>query len=83
MEPARLRHIREQRLKSFNDDARRAYIDARLVQEEVAYADAIFKRASWPVVDMTLKSLEEVAIEVISLATELPYRRSPEDSAVT
>ena len=78
MDPIRLRHIREQRLKAFREDARQAYIDAHMVQQEVAYADAIFKRAFWPVVDMTLKSLEEVAVEVVSLATDLPYVRSPE-----
>jgi len=74
-----LRHIREQRLRSFRDDARQAYIDAHLVQREVAYSDQLFKRASWPVVDTSLKSLEETAVEVLSLATDLPYRRSPEE----
>ncbi len=78
MDPIRLRHIREQRLKSFPEDARQSYTDARMIQQEVAYADDIFRRASWPVVDMSLKSLEEVAIEVISLATDLPYVRTPD-----
>ena len=79
MDPNRLCHIRQQRLRSFRDDARQAYTDPRLVQQEVAYADDIFQRASWPVVDMTLKSLEEVAVEVVSLATDLPYHRTAED----
>jgi len=79
MDPVRLRHIREQRLKSFREDARQAYIDAYMIQQEVAFADEVFKRASWPAVDMTLKSLEEVAVEVVSLATDLPYVRSPEE----
>jgi regulator of PEP synthase PpsR (kinase-PPPase family) len=79
MDPIRLRHIREQRLQSFSDDARQAYIDAQTVQQEVAYSDEIYKRASWPVVDTSLKSLEETAVEVVSLATHLPYRRSPEE----
>ena len=78
MEPVRLRHIREQRLKSFREDARQAYIDAHTVQQEVAYADQLFKRASWPVVDTSLKSLEETAVEVLSLATDLPYKRGPD-----
>src|SRR5881296_261756 len=79
MDPVRLRHIREQRLRSFRDDARQAYIDAHLVQREVAYSDQLFKRASWPVVDTSLKSLEETAVEALSLATNLPYRRSLEE----
>jgi len=79
MDSNRLRHIRQQRLKFFRDDARQAYTDPRLVQQEVAYANEIFQRASWPVVDMTLKSLEEVAVEVVSLATDLPYNRTAEE----
>jgi [pyruvate, water dikinase]-phosphate phosphotransferase / [pyruvate, water dikinase] kinase len=79
MDPNRLRHLRQQRLKSFRNDARQAYTDARLVGEEVAYADSLFQRASWPVVDMTFKSLEEVAVEVVSLATDLPYNRTSEE----
>jgi len=80
MDPMRLRNIREQRLKSFRGDARQAYTDAHMVQQEVAYSDEMFKRASWPVVDTSLKSLEETAVEVVSLATNLPYRRNPDES---
>lgn len=75
VDPARLRHIREHRLKSFREDARQAYTDPQFVQHEVAYSDEIFRRASWPVVDTSLKSLEETAVEVVSLATHLPYKR--------
>src|SRR4029077_18638374 len=45
MDPMRLRHLREQRLKSFRGGARQAYTDAHMVQQEVAYADEMFKRA--------------------------------------
>ena len=79
MDPVRLRMIREQRLRSFREHARQAYIDAYTVQQELTYSDQLFKRASWPVVDTSLKSLEETAVEVLSLATDLPYRRSLED----
>src|SRR5438093_3930925 len=79
MDPFRLRQIREQRLRSFGEQARQAYIDAYMVQQELAYSDQLFKRASWPVVDTSLKSLEETAVEVLSLATDLPYRRSLEE----
>src|SRR5881296_4205744 len=39
MDPIRLRHVREQRLRSFPGDARLAYTDPRIIQREVAYAD--------------------------------------------
>src|SRR5437016_9254207 len=73
MDATRLNNIRQQRLKHFREDARHAYIDTRQVQQEVQWADEVFSRASWPVVDISLKSLEEVAVEVVSLATNLPY----------
>ncbi len=79
MDAGRLNHIRNQRLKQFRDDARRAYIDAKLVHDEVQWADDVFAKAGWPVVDISLKSLEEVAVEVLSLATDLPYRRQASD----
>jgi regulator of PEP synthase PpsR (kinase-PPPase family) len=79
MDAGRLNHIRQQRLKLFREDARRAYIDAKQVQQEVQWADEVFTRSSWPVVDISLKSLEEVAVDVVSLATNLPYHRSAED----
>jgi regulator of PEP synthase PpsR (kinase-PPPase family) len=79
MDAAQLNHVRRQRLKHFPEDARRAYVDEKAVRREVQWADEVFSRASWPVVDISLKSLEEVAVDVVSLATNLPYRRSPED----
>ena len=79
MDALRLNTIRQQRLKYFRQDARQAYIDAKQVQQEVQWADEVFARAFWPVVDISLKSLEEVAVEVVSLATDLPYRRTFED----
>jgi len=75
MDPVRLAQIREQRLTSFRKDARQPYVDLRLIQQEVAFVDEIFRRSSWPVVDVTTKSLEEVAVEVVSLTTDLPYAR--------
>ena len=80
MDPVRLRQIREQRLRSFREDARQAYFDANAIQQEIAYSDDIFRVASWPVVDTSLKSLEETAVEVVSLATHLPYRRIPDEA---
>jgi hypothetical protein len=79
MDAVRLNNIRQQRLKYYRQDARAAYIDAKQVQQEVQWADEVFARALWPVVDISLKSLEEVAVEVVSLATDLPYRRTFED----
>jgi regulator of PEP synthase PpsR (kinase-PPPase family) len=79
MDASRLDDVRQQRLRHFREDARRAYVDSNQVRQEVQWADEVFARSSWPVVDISVKSLEEVAVEVVSLATNLPYRRPPED----
>ena len=79
MDAGRLNNVRQSRLGSFPEEARRAYVDSKQIQQEVKWADDIFARSSWPVVDISMKSLEEVAVEVVSLATNLPYRRSIED----
>ena len=79
MDAGRLNNVRQSRLGSFPEEARRAYVDSKQIQQEVKWADDIFARSAWPVVDISMKSLEEVAVEVVSLATNLPYRRSMED----
>jgi len=79
MDAGRLNNVRQSRLGSFPEEARRAYVDSKQIQQEVKWADDIFARSAWPVVDISMKSLEEVAVEVVSLATNLPYRRSIED----
>jgi len=80
MDPVRLNEIRQHRLKQFREDARQAYMGVTQIQQEVQWADEIFARSSWPVVDISLKSLEEVAVEVLSLATNLPYRRASDET---
>jgi len=75
-DPDRLKHLREKRLREFPWTVRELYVDSETIRKEVAYADSIFKLGMWPVVDVTEKALEEAAVDVVSLATDLPYRRS-------
>lgn len=74
MEPDRLSEVRERRLRPYRADVRRAYQGTDRVHQEVAFADALFRGRGWPVVDVTMKSLEEAATEVVSL-TGLPRFR--------
>lgn len=68
MDPERLSEVRESRLKPYRSDVRRAYQSANHVHQEVTFADTLFRSRGWPVVDVTMKSLEEAATEVVSLA---------------
>jgi len=71
----RLRQVRLQRMRSGFD---RGYADAAQVGREVEWAQFIFRRGQWPLVDVTNKSIEEAAAEIVALVT----RRTHEDRSV-
>lgn len=69
--PRRLVQIRHSRLKS-NDmpDSRvndNTYLDEEKIEEEVRKARRIFSQRGWPVIDVTKRSIEETAAEIMSL----------------
>lgn len=68
--PDRLLYLREVRLRRFPQGISGNYADYEHVREEVEYAFNIFRREGWPVVDMTNKSIEEGAGEVLGLVTK-------------
>jgi regulator of PEP synthase PpsR (kinase-PPPase family) len=65
--PKQLVYIRRNRLKSLNQDEQSDYIDSDMVAAEVKEAKQIFSEYSWPVIDVTRKSIEEVAANIMSL----------------
>jgi hypothetical protein len=42
-------------------------VDPERVREEVTHARRLFSKKSWPVIDVTRRSIEETAAEVINL----------------
>src|SRR5450432_1699282 len=74
--PERIVQIRENRLlglKAHRDDDR--YIDKAAVAEEVAFSRRLCAKYSWPVIDVTRRSIEETAAAVMKLLAE--RRRLP------
>jgi [pyruvate, water dikinase]-phosphate phosphotransferase / [pyruvate, water dikinase] kinase len=74
--PERIVQIRENRLlglKAHRDDDR--YIDKSAVAEEVAFSRRLCAKYSWPVIDVTRRSIEETAAAVMKLLSE--RRRQP------
>jgi regulator of PEP synthase PpsR (kinase-PPPase family) len=71
----RLVNLRKTRIKS--DDAQRdigrpalpenAYVDIDQIESEVKSARSLFSRHGWPVIDVTKRSVEETAAEVMAL----------------
>jgi [pyruvate, water dikinase]-phosphate phosphotransferase / [pyruvate, water dikinase] kinase len=75
--PERIVAIRQNRLlglKAHQDDAQ--YIDRKSVAEEVAFSRKLCARHNWPSIDVTRRSIEETAAEVLSLLAE--RRRHPD-----
>jgi len=66
-DPKLLVQIRKNRLKSLNQDEQSDYIDAETVSEEVKEAKRIFAENDWPSIDVTRKSIEEVAANILQL----------------
>jgi regulator of PEP synthase PpsR (kinase-PPPase family) len=65
--PERLRAIRRNRLLSLNEESETEYIDPELIRAEIADARRLFARQRWPVIDVTRRSVEEIASAVLNL----------------
>lgn len=67
VQPDRLAVLRETRIARLGT-LRRGYADAEYVRREVTYAyEVLERRPDWPIVDMTAKSIEEAAAEIVNL----------------
>jgi hypothetical protein len=74
----RLLELRRARLQQMETPPKFPYADPRQVWAELEYAHRLFSQGGWPVVDVTDKSIEEVAAEVLILTgVEAPPGRPP------
>ena len=68
--PERLVHLRKNRLKADGADHRHGdnkYLDPEKVEEEIQQARKLFTKNGWPVIDVTRRSIEETAAEIMLL----------------
>jgi hypothetical protein len=66
IEVEQLARIRKSRMEKFKLASKDSYSDLKSVQKEIAYAESIYQASpDWPVVEVTNKSIEEIAQEVI------------------
>ncbi|MFQ5783656.1 MAG: pyruvate, water dikinase regulatory protein [Alphaproteobacteria bacterium] len=63
--PERLVEIRRNRLHMLNQGEETDYVDLERVTEEVLAARRIYARHGWPVIDVTRRSIEEIAAAVL------------------
>ena len=74
-DPGQLVQIRRNRLRLLAQDDQTDYVDPESVREEVAQARRLCAEHSWPVLDVTRRSIEETAAAIIQLLGE--HRASP------
>lgn len=74
-DPSKLVSIRRSRLEIDAHADETDYVDIRTVSEEVHEAERLFESQGWPVIDVTNRSVEEVASMIIQL-----YKRKHEQS---
>ena len=65
--PDRLIAIRTNRLLTLNAKADTDYVSSDAVREEVIFANRLFERQGWPVIDVTRRSIEETAAAVLNI----------------
>lgn len=68
--PERLLQMRRSRLKAENNNEgldTNAYLDIDNIEEESRNARKIFSKYGWPVIDVTKRSIEETAAEILSI----------------
>ncbi|MEJ0092342.1 MAG: pyruvate, water dikinase regulatory protein [Methylocella sp.] len=65
--PERIIQIRTHRLLSLNASPDSPYVDRCLVADEVAQSRKLFAAHGWPTIDVTRRSIEETAAEIIDL----------------
>jgi regulator of PEP synthase PpsR (kinase-PPPase family) len=68
--PDRLIQIRRNRLLALNQAPETDYVDLEAVNAELAFARRLFADNSWPVIDVTRRSIEETAFAIVKLCNE-------------
>jgi len=63
----RIVQIRQNRLLSLNADTESDYVDRIAVAEEIAASRRLFAERSWPVIDVSRRSIEETAAAILDL----------------
>lgn len=64
--PDRLGQIRKNRLGSMNADSDSDYADQNAIKEELIKAKRLFAKHRWPVIDVTRRSVEETAAQILT-----------------
>jgi len=74
-DPKRLVQIRRNRLRVLDRDEHTDYADIEAVSQEIRFAREIFAKHKWPFIDVSERSVEEVAAIIMQLYKERQERQ--------
>ena len=66
-DPDRLADIRRNRVAIMKDHDLKEYTDLKHIKDEVENSKKLFKKNSWPIIDVTRKSVEETAASILKI----------------
>jgi [pyruvate, water dikinase]-phosphate phosphotransferase / [pyruvate, water dikinase] kinase len=68
--PERLAQVRRNRLTTMGETRGTDYVDEASIRSEVADARRLYERHDWPAIDVTRRSIEETAANILNLLAE-------------
>lgn len=80
-DPESLVETRKSRLKLLHDQQKSHYIDLEKVREEVLEARRLFSRLGCPVIDVSRRSIEETAAEIMMLLSKKALEKEISETA--
>ena len=66
-DPERLADIRRNRVEIMRENNIKDYTDLNFIKEEVSRSKKLFNKYSWPIIDVTRKSVEETAASILKI----------------
>ena len=66
-DPERLADIRRNRVAIMRENNIKEYTDLNFIKDEVNNSKKLFKKYSWPIIDVTRKSVEETAASILKI----------------
>ena len=66
-DPKRLMQVRKTRLQHLSNSSNPNYADLEIITNEVRDARKLFSKHGWPVIDVSRRSVEEIAASIIYL----------------
>ena len=67
VEPGRLIDVRKNRMTALKEEHGTDYTNIEKIETETRKAKETFKKYQWPVIDVTRKSVEEIAASIIKI----------------